>query len=241
IASGKSLLASVAQSISLFAQNAGAKLFAAKGKIELQAQSDAMELTAQQKVMITSTAAGIEIAAQEGILLTSGGGYIRIKDGNIEIHAPGTIDVKGAKKTFSGPAQLNRDHPAWPESSVTQALTFYAGQTNAGSSSAWAGMPYKLFAGGALIKQDVMNKKGTIDVDHNPTITEYVVELANGVSYKIPVGGQYKGEENNAELANNGFHRHESNTNPEVTQPIGRSDFRTEYASLNNPKSEKEI
>ncbi|EPM65160.1 hypothetical protein A584_28706 [Pseudomonas syringae pv. theae ICMP 3923] len=55
IASGKSLLASVAQSISLFAQNAGAKLFTAKGKIELQAQSDAMELTAQQKVMITST------------------------------------------------------------------------------------------------------------------------------------------------------------------------------------------
>ncbi|RMP26470.1 hypothetical protein ALQ26_04565, partial [Pseudomonas amygdali pv. lachrymans] len=60
IASGKSLLASVAQSISLFAQNAGAKLFAAKGKIELQAQSDAMELTAQQGVKITSTAAGIE-------------------------------------------------------------------------------------------------------------------------------------------------------------------------------------
>ncbi|EPN21541.1 hypothetical protein A248_02699, partial [Pseudomonas syringae pv. actinidiae ICMP 19100] len=86
IASGKSLLASVAQSISLFA-----------------------------------TAAGIEIAAQEGILLTSGGAYIRIKDGDIEIHAPGTIDIKGAKKTLSGPTQLNRNHPAWPESSVTQA------------------------------------------------------------------------------------------------------------------------
>ncbi|EPN14286.1 DUF2345 domain-containing protein, partial [Pseudomonas syringae] len=68
-------------------------------------------------------AAGIEIAAQEGILLTSGGAYIRIKDGDIEIHAPGTIDIKGAKKTLSGPTQLNRNHPAWPESSVTQALT----------------------------------------------------------------------------------------------------------------------
>ncbi|MDA3136129.1 DUF2345 domain-containing protein [Pseudomonas syringae] len=115
IASGKSLLASVAQSISLFAQNAGAKLFAAKGKIELQAQSDAMELTAQQGMKITSTAAGIEIAAQEGILLTSGGGYIRIKDGNIEIHAPGTIDVKGAKKTFSGPTSLSHGYNAMPK------------------------------------------------------------------------------------------------------------------------------
>ncbi|WP_241094908.1 type VI secretion system Vgr family protein [Pseudomonas viridiflava] len=115
IASGKSLLASVAQGISLFAQNAGARLFAAKGKVELQAQSDAMELTAQQGVKITSTAAGIEIAAQEGILLTSGGGYIRIKDGNIEIHAPGTIDIKGAKKTFSGPTSLSHSYNEMPK------------------------------------------------------------------------------------------------------------------------------
>ncbi|WP_154606806.1 DUF2345 domain-containing protein, partial [Pseudomonas syringae] len=241
IASGKSLLASVAQSISLFAQNAGARLFAAKGKIELQAQSDAMELTAQQKVMITSTAAGIEIAAQEGILLTSGGAYIRIKDGDIEIHAPGTIDIKGAKKTLSGPTQLNRNHPAWPESSVTQALTFYAGQTNAGSSSAWAGMPYKLFAGGALVKQDVMNKKGTIDVDHNPTTTEYVVELANGITYKIPVSGQYRGEESNAELANNGRHHHQEGSRRGVSKSGNKRDFRAQYASLDNSEPEKEI
>ncbi|WP_032686627.1 DUF2345 domain-containing protein, partial [Pseudomonas syringae] len=215
IASGKSLLASVAQSISLFAQNAGARLFAAKGKIELQAQSDAMELTAQQKVMITSTAAGIEIAAQEGILLTSGGAYM--------------------------PTQLNRNHPAWPESSVTQALTFYAGQTNAGSSSAWAGMPYKLFAGGALVKQDVMNKKGTIDVDHNPTTTEYVVELANGITYKIPVSGQYRGEESNAELANNGRHHHQEGSRRGVSKSGNKRDFRAQYASLDNSEPEKEI
>ncbi|MEE5072787.1 DUF2345 domain-containing protein, partial [Pseudomonas alliivorans] len=224
---------------SLFAQNAGAKLFAAKGKIELQAQSDAMELTAQQGVKITSTAAGIEIAAQEGILLTSGGGYIRIKDGNIEIHAPGTIDIKGAKKTLSGPAQLNRENPAWPESSVTQSLSFFAGNTNAGSSSAWAGMPYKLYAGGSMIKQGVMDKTGMIDVDHHPTTTDYTVELANGISYDIPVGGQYKGEEKNAELANSGFHRHENKSHPDINPPGTRSLFRNSYASLNNSNSEE--
>ena len=114
LASGKSLLASVAQSISLFAQNAGIKLFAAKGKVEIQAQSDDMELTAQKAIRITSTADCVEIAAQNGILLTSGGAYIRIKDGNIEIHAPGTVDVKGAKRVFSGPASLNHNFKALP-------------------------------------------------------------------------------------------------------------------------------
>lgn len=115
LASGQSLLASVAQRISLFAQNAGIKLFAAKGKVELQAQSDDMELTAQKAIRITSTAGCVEVAAQDGILLTSGGAYIRIKDGNIEIHAPGTIDVKGAKKVFSGPTSMSRSFNEMPQ------------------------------------------------------------------------------------------------------------------------------
>ncbi|EPM76205.1 Rhs element Vgr protein [Pseudomonas syringae pv. actinidiae ICMP 19072] len=214
IASGKSLLASVAQSISLFAQNAG---------------------------MITSTAAGIEIAAQEGILLTSGGAYIRIKDGDIEIHAPGTIDIKGAKKTLSGPTQLNRNHPAWPESSVTQALTFYAGQTNAGSSSAWAGMPYKLRDGVSVVKQGVMDKNGRIDIDHHPTTSAYILELASGMRYDIPVGGQYTGEQSNAERANSGFHRHEVDSPSRTSPPRTRSEFRAEYTDLDTVESEKEI
>jgi len=121
IASGKSLLASVVQSISLFAQNAGAKLFAAKGKVELEAQSDAMELTALQSMKLTSLEQLIEMSAQKEILLTSGGAYIRIKGSNIEVHAPGTIDIKGAKKTLDGPASMEHDFkklPKGPESGM---------------------------------------------------------------------------------------------------------------------------
>ncbi|MGI9563121.1 DUF2345 domain-containing protein, partial [Pseudomonas fulva] len=54
-------------------------------------------------------------AAKDGILLTSGGGYIRIKGGNIEIHAPGTIDVKGAKKVFSGGTSLSHNFNEMPK------------------------------------------------------------------------------------------------------------------------------
>ncbi|WP_186015929.1 type VI secretion system Vgr family protein [Burkholderia gladioli] len=107
IASGKSLVASVAEKISLFVQNAGMKLFAAKGKVEIQAHSDDIELSAQKTVKVLSATEKIEVAAQQEILLTSGGAYIRIKDGNIEIHAPGKIDVKGASHAFTGPTQLH--------------------------------------------------------------------------------------------------------------------------------------
>ncbi|MEM5424523.1 type VI secretion system Vgr family protein [Paraburkholderia ferrariae] len=114
IASGKSLVASAAEKISLFVQNAGMKLFAAKGKVEVQAHSDNIELTAQKTVKVLSATENIEAAAKQEILLTSGGAYIRIKDGNIEIHAPGKIDIKGAQHSFAGPTQANYPIPALP-------------------------------------------------------------------------------------------------------------------------------
>ncbi|ODQ35953.1 Rhs element Vgr protein, partial [Burkholderia ubonensis] len=91
VAAGKSLLASIGQKLSLFVQNAGIKLFAGKGKVEIQAQSDSIEVTAQKTVKVLSATEKVEIAADQGILLTSGGGYIRIAGGNIEIHAPGKV------------------------------------------------------------------------------------------------------------------------------------------------------
>jgi Rhs element Vgr protein len=114
ITAGKSLLASVAEKMSLFVQNAGMKLFAAKGKVEIQAHSDNIELTAQKTVKVLSATEKIEVAAKQEILLSSGGAYIRIKDGNVEIHAPGRIDVKGVQHSFAGPAQTHYPLPLLP-------------------------------------------------------------------------------------------------------------------------------
>ncbi|CAB3736210.1 hypothetical protein LMG24238_06207 [Paraburkholderia sediminicola] len=114
IATGKSLLASVSEKISLFVQNAGMKLFAAKGKVEIQAQSDNIEVTAQKSLKLLSATEKIEVVAKQDILLTSGGAYIRIKDGNIEIHAPGKIDIKGSSHSFAGPTSLSSKPSALP-------------------------------------------------------------------------------------------------------------------------------
>ncbi|MEK6347013.1 MAG: type VI secretion system Vgr family protein [Burkholderia sp.] len=124
IASGKSLVASVAEKISLFVQNAGMKLFAGKGKIEIQAHSDNIEVTAQKTVKVLSSTENIEVAAHQEILLTSGGAYIRLKGGNIEIHAPGGIDIKGAQHAFAGPAQINYPLPVAPTSRDKAALLY---------------------------------------------------------------------------------------------------------------------
>ncbi|SER47534.1 type VI secretion system secreted protein VgrG [Pseudomonas sp. NFACC02] len=238
LASGQSLLVSVAQSISLFARQAGARLFAAKGKVEIQAQDDAIELTAKNSVRITSTARTVEIAAQDEILLTSGSAYIRIKDGDIQIHAPGSVDIKAVKKTFGGAARLDRQLPDSPQSAVIQKLTLQAGQSNAAQHQAWTGMPYKLFADGVLIEQGVMSSSGEISIDHSVTRSRYRVELANGVTHDIPVSGDYQGDPDNAERANQGLHHHASRPHPDLPDASAPRQFREAYARLNTPDTE---
>jgi type VI secretion system secreted protein VgrG len=115
LAAGKSLVASVAERISLFTQNAGMKLFAAKGKVEVQAHADNIEMTAQKAVKLLSATENIEAVAKHEIFLTSGGAYVRIKDGNIEIHAPGGIDIRGAQHAFAGPTSLSEQMNTWPD------------------------------------------------------------------------------------------------------------------------------
>ncbi|RQY30732.1 type VI secretion system tip protein VgrG [Burkholderia stagnalis] len=141
IAAGKSLLASVAERISLFAQNAGIKLFAAKGKVEIQAHSDNIELTAQKTVKVVSATEKVEVAASQGILLTSGGAYIRIQGGNIEIHAPGKVDVKGAQHSFNGPKSGTYDLPALPKGDLHNKLEL---NLTDGNLKPVPGAPYKV-------------------------------------------------------------------------------------------------
>ncbi|KVQ46273.1 type VI secretion protein ImpA [Burkholderia territorii] len=122
ITSGKSLIAGIRDRISLFAQNAGMKLFAAKGKVEVQAHADDIEFTAQKTLKMVAATEAVDVAAKQEILLTSGGAYIRIKGGNIEIHAPGKVDFKGAQHAFSGPASMQYPLPAMPGGTCKQCV-----------------------------------------------------------------------------------------------------------------------
>jgi len=107
VSAAKSWIASVGDKLSFFVQNAGIKLFAGKGKVELQAQSDNIEITADKTVKVISTASAVEVTAQKEITLKAGGATIRLADGNIYLHAPGTVEVKGAQFVVDGPASEN--------------------------------------------------------------------------------------------------------------------------------------
>ncbi|MCX7205866.1 MAG: type VI secretion system tip protein TssI/VgrG, partial [Proteobacteria bacterium] len=113
--SGRRWIHNVGQHISLFVvgvkDKVALKLIAAKGKIQLQAQSDDIEITGDKDLKITACKESIHVVAKDEILVTAGGGYIRIKGGNIEIHCPGKVSIKGANHDISGPTSLNAPLP----------------------------------------------------------------------------------------------------------------------------------
>ncbi|EKS2173170.1 type VI secretion system Vgr family protein, partial [Klebsiella pneumoniae] len=73
----KKFTVAAGEAVSLFAQKLGIKIFASKGKVEIQAQSDEMLLDACKDLRISSSDGKILISAKNEIILTSGGGYIR--------------------------------------------------------------------------------------------------------------------------------------------------------------------
>jgi len=124
VATGRSLIASVTEKLSLFVQNAGMKLFAAKGKVEIQSQGDEMALTALKDVTITSANGRLVLSAKNEIWIGAGGSYIKIGPNLIENGTAGQIlekcaswdkpsaatgNVKGALPNAS-PAALKPGH-----------------------------------------------------------------------------------------------------------------------------------
>ncbi|WP_321955326.1 type VI secretion system Vgr family protein [Paraburkholderia bannensis] len=147
VATGKSLLVSVTEKVSLFVQNAGMKLFAGKGKVEIRAHEDNVEVTAQKTLKLVSAADKVEAAASKGILLASGGAYIKIENGNIEIHAPGKIDIKGTEQSFAGPVSGSYPLPQLPVGDlVTQYSARFAavGSDELFADETWVGRAFKI-------------------------------------------------------------------------------------------------
>ena len=240
--SGRRWLHNVGEHISLFvagvANGIGMKLISAKGKIQLQAQSGTIEISAAKDVTL-SAHDNIQIVAASEILLASGGAYIRLKGGKIEIHAPGEIDIKGTNHDLSGPAQMNPDNPAFPQSSPKTPLMLNVAQAPGTSGFGWAGMPYTLYADGAAIAKGVLDHSGQIPVDHQATNRVYKLQLANGVVYKIPVVPDYTDTDNGA-LANKGFHFHEAQPDANLLPPGDRAQHRSRYQDLLQPTPKDE-
>jgi type VI secretion system secreted protein VgrG len=95
------------------------KLIAAKGHIKLWAQSGDIEIIADKSLRFYASKENLIAAAEQELSLHCKGAYICMKDGNIEIHAPGKISIKGEDHSLSGPTRLDIPPYISPESQLS--------------------------------------------------------------------------------------------------------------------------
>jgi len=110
----KNIIAHAQNKISLFAAQQGARLYAGKGKVEIQAQTDGADLIARKGVQIISTEDRIEITASKEIVITSGGSQIKINSSGIFPVTGGKFEVKAGQHLFTSGASVSANTPQLP-------------------------------------------------------------------------------------------------------------------------------
>ncbi|WP_162894281.1 DUF2345 domain-containing protein, partial [Acinetobacter baumannii] len=111
----KNLIAHAQNKISLFAAQQGARLYAGKGKVEIQAQGDGADLIARKAVQVISTEDKIEATAAKEIVLTAGGSQVKITGSGIFMTTSGKFEVKAGQHLFMGGGSVNSSLPYLPE------------------------------------------------------------------------------------------------------------------------------
>ncbi|MDJ0040688.1 DUF2345 domain-containing protein [Pantoea allii] len=103
------------EAVSMLARKAGMKLFAAKGKVEIQAQDDALDAIAKKDVTVTSTEGRVEITAAKDVVLKNlDGSFIQLQGKNIILGCEGNILWKCANAQKMGTANYTSSVPEFP-------------------------------------------------------------------------------------------------------------------------------
>uniref|UniRef100_UPI00339D4A83 type VI secretion system Vgr family protein n=1 Tax=Cupriavidus necator TaxID=106590 RepID=UPI00339D4A83 len=90
----KNIAMAAGDALSLFAHSLGIKLFAARGKVQIQAQSDELTMSALKDLTISSTDGKLILTADKEVWIGAGGSYIRIDACRIEQVTPGDMKEK---------------------------------------------------------------------------------------------------------------------------------------------------
>ena len=107
ISAGQSFTVAAEGAVSLLSRNQGMQLLAAKGRVNIQAQSDDLSMSSQQNLDIQSSEGKVTVSANQELILACGGAYIKLSDGNIELGCPGQILLKSTNMQKMGPTSLD--------------------------------------------------------------------------------------------------------------------------------------
>lgn len=103
----KNFIAHAQNKLSLFSAMTGINLIAAKGKVEIQAQSDALDIFAKLGIKISSTEDRIEISSPKEVVITGASSQITLNGSGIFPKTGGKFQVNAGQHIFQGGASAS--------------------------------------------------------------------------------------------------------------------------------------
>jgi type VI secretion system secreted protein VgrG len=173
----KNVAVAAGEVLSLFAHRLGIRMFAARGKVQIQAQSDAMELVAQKNVQITSADGTATVNAANGVVLGGGGtAYIKVHGDNVEIGGAGSLILKVPDINKQGPGALSLPLPKFGQNDVANDERFILSDGITGRPV--ANRPYRIELADGQIVEGVTTEQGETSLSRR--------DVAQGLKLTLP-------------------------------------------------------
>jgi type VI secretion system secreted protein VgrG len=183
ISTGQSFTVAASEAVSLFAQAAGMKMYAGAGKVDIQAQADAMNVSALQDITVASGQGSVKVNASKELILSCGGAYIKLSGGNIELGCPGNILLKAVNVNQTGPASLDTPLVTFPKGYSEGFIT-----TSSASGAVKPFTTYKITTAEGEVYEGISGAEG----ETSPIFTSMPSQLK--IEYPRNIAGSQEGE-----------------------------------------------
>jgi type VI secretion system secreted protein VgrG len=161
---GQSILSTANKDIEHCALEGDMRHIAAKGKVSVQAQENAIEIIAEQVLNLISNKNSINLTASKEIILQAGGSYIKLGANGIEQGTGGKWQSKASQHVTSGPARLPDSERVWPghiETNFSSKLVIDRQLHDLLAASGTGKVPYKFIdSEGTLVARGELNEFG---------------------------------------------------------------------------------
>ncbi len=158
------------------------QLFSAKGKVQIHANENDIDIIAEKVLNLISTTKKVNIAAAEEIELTAAGSSIVINSKGIFHYTGGEWEAYAAAISLKGP-QTKSQAKTLPKAD-TGLSRFQLSSLPEGAGVIYANEPYTLYKGDEEIKSGVTDNHGNVTFKYEEG-AKYKVELTDKVEFNI--------------------------------------------------------
>ncbi|MDC4290807.1 type VI secretion system tip protein VgrG [Acinetobacter baumannii] len=120
ISTQKNVIAHAQNRLSFFAAQSGLKAVAAQGKVEIQAQADALDVLSKLGITISSTDDKVIISSPKEVKITGGSSQITLNGSGIFPKTGGKFQVNAGQHLFMAGASANAGAPELPKAKPMQ-------------------------------------------------------------------------------------------------------------------------